>query len=101
MIKREDILSIPFLKKSEYTGCSSGMRYRLEKVSVEDTDKLLAIVWPEPFNFIKTPEEKKEREYFDFSEEGIVKSIEWMNSLFESEPEKWNNAGSNWEDYEL
>ena len=31
MINTEDILYIGYLKKSEFTGSDSGMRYRLEK----------------------------------------------------------------------
>ena len=35
MIIREDILSMEYLKKTEYTGCHQGMRYRLEGVTTE------------------------------------------------------------------
>ena len=36
MIQRDDILSMEYLKKTEYTGCHKGMRYRLEGVQGED-----------------------------------------------------------------
>ena len=36
MIQREDILSMEYLKKTEFTGCHQGMRYRLEGVTGED-----------------------------------------------------------------
>ena len=75
MIVREDILSMEFFKKTEYTGCHKGMRYRLEGVSSEQGKKLKATVWPEPFNFFMTPEEDKEHMMFDFSEDGIVDAI--------------------------
>ena len=49
-----------YLKKTEFTGCHQGMRYRLEQTEdPEGGKKLLVTVWPEPFNFLKTPEEKK------------------------------------------
>lgn len=55
MILREDILSMEYLKKAEYTGCCQGMRYRLEQASDEKGEKRLRVtVWPEPFNFFKT-----------------------------------------------
>ena len=50
-----------YLKKTEFTGCHQGMRYRLEQTEdPEGGKKLLVTVWPEPFNFLKTPEEKKQ-----------------------------------------
>ena len=68
MIQRDDILSMEYLKKTEFTGCHQGMRYRLEQTAdPEDPEggkKLLVTVWPEPFNFLKTPEEKKQRAMF-------------------------------------
>lgn len=86
MIKREDILSMEFLKKTEYTGSHQGMRYRLECQTAEEEKKLLVTVWPEPFNFVKTPEEKKTREVFAFSEDGITDAVAWMNDrLFDME----------------
>lgn len=79
MINREDILSLEYLKKTEYTGSHQGMRYRLEGVAGEEGKKLLVTVWPEPFNFVTTPEKQKQHEEFDFSEDGIVDAIAWMN----------------------
>lgn len=81
MIRCEDILSLEFLKKSEYTGSHGGMRYRLESVAVEEGRRLKAIIWPEPFAYGATPDEQKHSEEFDFSEEGIQAAVDWMNSL--------------------
>ena len=109
MIRREDILSINFLKKTEYTGCHQGLRYRLESSSAEvglkekeeaseggfslpegmelseDMGTLLRVtVWPEPFNYIVTPREQKQSAYFTFDEDGITDAVDWMNNkLFE------------------
>ena len=59
MIQRDDILSMEYLKKTEFTGCHQGMRYRLEQTQApEDPEggkKLMVTVWPEPFNYFKTP----------------------------------------------
>ena len=84
MIKREDILSLEYLKKTEFTGSHQGMRYRLECISSEEGKKLLTTVWPEPFNFVTTPEDRKQHEVFEFSEDGITDAVAWMNDrLFE------------------
>ena len=79
MIKTEDILSLEYLKKTEYTGSHQGMRYRLEGKDTEVGKKLYVSVWPEPFNYLKTPEEKKQHALFDFSEDGIIDAVAWMN----------------------
>lgn len=105
MIQREDILSINFLKKTEYTGCHRGLRYRLEGISAEaaaadaeksgialpeNAEKLLkTTVWPEPFNYQCTPEEKKRYAFFSFDEDGVVDAVGWMNDrLFDMLNEK-------------
>lgn len=99
MIKREDILSMAYLKKTEYTGCHQGMRYRLEKTKKDDVDQLLVTVWPEPFNFANTPEEEKTKEYFSFDEDGVVDAIAWMNNLLFEQKERWDEAPKNWTSY--
>lgn len=84
MITKDDILSLAYLKKTEYTGSHQGMRYRMEGITSGEEKKLLVTVWPEPFNFAKTQEELKKRNEFDFSDDGIADAIAWMNdSLFD------------------
>ncbi len=99
MIVRDDILSMEFLKKTEYTGCHQGMRYRLEGVSQEEGKKLKATVWPEPFNFYKTPEADKKSEFFSFDEDGIVDAIGWMNNCLFEDKDKWERSSLNWKRY--
>ncbi|MEZ3428090.1 MAG: hypothetical protein K1W13_11945 [Lachnospiraceae bacterium] len=86
MIRREDILSLEYLKKTEFTGSHRGLRYRLESKEEEGEKKLLVTVWREPFNFVTTPDEQKQQEVFAFSEDGILDAVAWMNDrLFEME----------------
>lgn len=101
MIRREDILSMEYLKKTEFTGCHQGMRYRLEGVKPEGDKKvLLCTVWPEPFNFFSTPDDKKESAEFLFEEDGIVDAVAWMNDRLFEEKEKWEHAGENWDNHD-
>ncbi|MBO7339018.1 MAG: hypothetical protein J6U66_03005 [Lachnospiraceae bacterium] len=100
MIFREDVLSMEYLKKTEYTGCHQGMRYRLEKKENEEGKKLLATVWPEPFNFFTTPEEQKIRQEFSFDEDGVVDAIAWMNDLLFEKKDLWDQAPKNWSTYQ-
>ncbi len=99
MIVREDILSMEYLKKTEYTGCHQGMRYRLEGVLQEEKKQLKVTVWPEPFNFFSTPDEQKQSELFAFDEDGVVDAIAWMNDRLFEEKEKWDHASEKWSDY--
>ena len=98
MIQREDILSIEYLKKTEFTGCHQGMRYRLEGVSCDGGEKKLrCTVWPEPFNFYKNSEEEKEKAEFEFGENGVTEAIAWMNGRLSEERDRWEHAGENWD----
>lgn len=100
MIQRDDILSMEYLKKTEFTGCHQGMRYRLEGVTGDDGGKRLrCTVWPEPFNFHKTPEEEKESVEFFFDEDGIVDAVAWMNNRLFEEKDRWERSGENWDSY--
>lgn len=102
MIQREDILSMEYLKKSEYTGCHQGMRYRLEGVNDEEGNKKLKVtVWPEPFNFFKTPESDKISTLFEFNEDGVVDAVAWMNDRLFEQKDRWSHSADNWDNYRL
>ena len=101
MVKRSDILSMKYLKKTEFTGCHQGMRYRLEGIKGADGGKRLGCtVWPEPFNFFTTPEEEKERAEFSFDEDGVTDAVAWMNDRLFEEKDRWEHAGEKWDSYE-
>lgn len=99
MIERQDILSMEYLKKTEFTGSHQGMRYRLEGVSGENGKKLRVTVWPEPFNYLTTPEEEKERAEFTFDEDGVTDAVAWMNDRLFEEKDRWQHAGERWDTY--
>ena len=77
-----------YLKKTEFTGSHQGMRYRLEGVTDSAGEKKLrCTVWPEPFAFFKTPDEKKEAAEFPFGEDGVAEAICWMNEMLSGKKE--------------
>jgi hypothetical protein len=89
MIKRDEFLSLNFVKKEDFTGSHEGMRFLLRHATVEKQEgtsenKLQVYIWPEPFCFVATPDEKKVSELFEFSEEGLSKAIEWMNMNYDA-----------------
>ncbi len=99
MIERTDILSMEYLKKTQFTGCHQGMRYRLEGAAdSEGAKKLLCTVWPEPYSFGHTPEEERESAEFVFGEEGVAEAVAWMNGRLSEERARWECAARRWEE---
>lgn len=87
-----------YLKKTAFTGCHQGMRYRLVKAAGQDGDtKLRCTVWPEPFNFFRTPEEEKETKEFAFEEDGVADAVAWMNERLTAGDGRWAHAGDRWD----
>ena len=84
MITREDVLSLGYLKKAVFHGSYRGMRFQLQKDSLEDETILKVYAWPEPFTFGKTPDEQKISQHFPFSNEGLDGSIQWLNEVYPS-----------------
>lgn len=101
MIERNEILVIDYLKKTEFTGCHQGMRYRLEGVAKDEGKLLRVTVWPEPFNFLKTAPEKKQSAEFSFSEDGITEAVDWMNERLIQDRDKWERSWDDWSEYTL
>ena len=71
-------ISIPFLKKSRFTGSFKGMRY----VLVKHENELEPAT--EPFNFEMTPDEKKHHRDFPFTTDGIWEAVDWLNAEHEA-----------------
>lgn len=90
MIKREDLLAFDFYKKRPFKGSDNGIRYMItkhvyeipaEEEGAEPTKNtvLKAYIWPEPFCFEATEDEKKTDKDFEFSEDGLVEAMNWIN----------------------
>lgn len=92
MINKEGFVSINFLKKEKFAGSMQGMRYRLSKAGEAPDLKIEVVIWPEPFAYTSTPEEKKKKTEFEFSVNGIEQSVDWLNEQYESQIELWNSV---------
>ncbi len=95
MIDLHGDISIPFLKKSRFTGSYLGMRYVLQKkekvvqeAQGEEPAKtetvLQAIIWPEPLNFECTDDAKKHDREFTFDVDGLWSAVDWLNEEHEA-----------------
>lgn len=86
MIDLNGMISIPFLKKTVFTGSHKGMNFMLKKVSEDDGDKIRAIAWPGPFNYEMTEEGKKVSHDVPFTQDGILDAVKWLNEYYQ---ENW------------
>lgn len=85
MIDLSGMISIPFLKKTVFTGSCLGMNFMIRKVSDDDGDRIRVIAWPGPFNFESTEDEKKVSHDVPFSKDGISEAVKWLNEHYEAE----------------
>ncbi|MCD8124778.1 MAG: hypothetical protein LUE23_07045 [Lachnospiraceae bacterium] len=93
MLDREQIFSLNFLSYGGMeTGDHHGMRYRMVRAGEKPDVHIDVCVWPEPFCYDKTPEEKKLRAEFPFSEEGREQAIDWLQEQYDSRREAWDHA---------
>ncbi len=84
MIDLTGMISIPFLKKSVFTGSHRGMGFLLKKISDDDGDRIQAIAWPGPFSFAATADDKKVSHEVPFSADGISQAVAWLNEHYET-----------------
>ncbi len=86
MIERNRLLSLGYYAKApSFTGSDNNKYYKIEKIDEKiDEDnsvrKLKATIWPGPFSSENTPDEKKQSSVADFSEDGLLELVDWMNS---------------------
>lgn len=88
MLKKETFVPIQFFKKEAYTGSMNGMRYRINK----EEEGLEVTVYPQPYCYEATPDEKKTKAVFPFSEEGRQQALEWINEQFIEKQDVWAAA---------
>ena len=75
MIDHGTLLSIPFLKKSRFTGSDRGMRYSIYKIEEENETFLEAAACPGPFSVDFTKPELFTKKRFSFDDEGRAAAV--------------------------
>ena len=88
MLNKDTFVPMQFFKKEAYTGSMKGMRYRIKK----EEEELSVVVYPEPYCYEVTPEEKKIRASFPFTEEGRKQVVDWINHQYEENRPVWEKA---------
>ena len=105
MITNDDILNMNFYKKEKFTGSYLGMRYLIKKDAepVGETapsddeeaaepkmvDIFRVTIWPGPYNFATTPDEKKTVATFPFTPAGKQQVVDWLNEQWTNKKEEW------------
>lgn len=89
MIDKEKFRLLNYIKKEEYCGSMDGMRYMLRRKEKEDGAALETVIWPEPFCYAKTAEEKKQRREFALTSEGVSQAAEWLNEQYAEQRSLW------------
>lgn len=92
MIDRENFHVLNYIKKEEYTGSMDGMRYMLKKKEKEEGAALEVIIWPEPYCYARTAEEKKQRREFSLSMEGVQEAADYLNAMYREQKSVWEQA---------
>ena len=81
-------ISINYIKKEPFTGGYKGMRYRL----IKSGDGMEVTIWPEPYNFLHTSDEKKQSKQFPLTIEGRNEAVDWLNEQYEVQKALWDSA---------
>ena len=92
MIDKDKFHVLNYVRKEEYTGSMDGMRYMLKKKEKVDGSALEVIIWPEPYCFSKTEEEKKQRREFAFTPEGVMEAADYLNAVYQEQRPVWEKA---------
>lgn len=93
MIEKKKFHVLNYVKKEEYCASMDGMRYMLRKGERDGEPVLEVIIWPEPYCYAKTEEEKKQRREFALSAEGVEQAADWLNEQYQEQKPLWELAG--------
>ena len=92
MLDKESFHPLNYIKKEEYSGSMEGMRYLLKRAKSGEEDVIRVTVWPEPFNFLRTPDHLKESIDVPLTIEGVEQAADWINERYEAGKEKWQES---------
>ena len=87
MINEKEIMPFNFFKYGGiYTGGHNGMRYKIERTGEKPDYVLNVLIWQGPY--VSTAKE------FEYSEEGRSSAIQWIQDMYDTNIDRWENAPS-------
>ena len=97
MLERNDVLSIPYLKKTSFSGSYQGMRFLMRMEKGDEDTKLHVCCWEETYSYEATKDEDKVEAEFEFSEDGIKRAVDWLNDRWKEHQDEYKRAGEHWD----
>jgi hypothetical protein len=92
MLTTDEVLNLNYYKKTSFSGWINGMRFLIKREAPEDGDEIFhAWVWPGPLIFDLVADDTKTDFTAPFSNEGKQTVVDWINSQYENNPERWSH----------
>lgn len=93
MLTYDEVLNLKYYEKTSYSGWINGMRFLIKREQEEDNAPVFhAWIWPGPYIFDLTPDDKKMDFTAPFSNEGKQEVVDWINKQYESHGELWSKG---------
>ena len=95
MINEKEIMPFNFFKYGGiYTGGHNGMRYMIERTGEKPDYVLNVLIWQGPYASTAMKEEDITAKEFEYSEEGRSSAIQWIQDMYDTNIDRWENAPS-------
>ena len=86
------LIPVNGLKKEPFSGSHRGMRYLFQGDDGKSSTTFTVFIYPEPWCFEQTPDEKKESAVFPLTEEGMDQAVAWLWERYDADRERWSDA---------
>ena len=95
MINEKEIMPFNFFKYGGiYTGGHNAMRYKIERTGEKPDYVLNVLIWQGPYASTAMKEEDITAKKFEYSEEGRSSAIQWIQDMYDTNIDRWENAPS-------
>lgn len=86
------LIPVNGLKKEPFSGSHRGMRYLFQGDDGKASTTFTVFIYPEPWCFEQTLDEKKESAVFPLTEEGMDQAVAWLWERYDADRERWSDA---------
>ena len=92
MLTYDEVLNLNFYKLSAYTGWIHPLRFRIKMEKSEEGESFFQVwIWPAPYIFDLTDDNKKITYTAPFTQEGKKEIVDWINTQYEYYKEVWSD----------
>ena len=91
MLTYDEALNLNYYKKTSFTGWMNPLRFLIKMEKTEEGTSIFhAWVWPGPYIFDLTDDQKKIDHTAPFTEEGKHQIVDWINEQYLSHKDIWS-----------